>query len=143
MVCELLQPAGAAKPSGFFHKALKWGNVASDNLFAKGTREGRGIFMSQSKSTRYVPEDALARAPSRDGMQSLPSALAARERGHLPKSPATAHQPSPLEAWKLMLCTHLLEKWEKQTNMELLGSQGLPLGLCLPSGSDKLACYQR
>lgn len=63
MVCELLQPARAAKPSGFFHKALKWGNVASDNLFARGTGEGREIFMSQGKSTRYVSGDAPARAP--------------------------------------------------------------------------------
>jgi len=73
MVCELLQPARAAKPSGFFHKALKWGNVASDNLFARDTGEGRGIFMSQRKSTRYVSGDVPARVPSavqagREGM---------------------------------------------------------------------------
>lgn len=49
MVCEPLQPARAAKPSGFFHKALKWGNVASDNLFARGTEEGRGVFYELEK----------------------------------------------------------------------------------------------
>lgn len=64
MVCEPLQPARAAKPSGFFHKALKWGNVASDNLFARGTEEGRGVFMSWRKSTRYVSRAAPARIPS-------------------------------------------------------------------------------
>lgn len=102
MVCEPLQPARAAKPSGFFHKALKWGNVASDNLFARGTEEGRGVFYELEKIHKVCLQGCTRQdtefCPGGEGENVVPafSPGCQGERGHLLQSLTRAPKLFPI-----------------------------------------------